>query len=195
MDVLVALLCIVFLSVLIYGIVYGHNLTKEHGISCRTIYIPEDVSPKALREDLLSLDDNKNDSKVSDKLKKRARSLGISKTKVDTMKKSELIRLILMESVDPTRIILEGEDIEQSNINKIKTLKRIILSINSISEDNYKEAMENYIKYLYIQPPHKIEYPGKITFKDYIDRKDTKFSLEFKVIDSLFQKSRKRSLK
>ena len=102
MNSLLAILCIIFFSVLVYGVVYGHNLTKKHGSSCRIIYIPEDIDPKILREQLVGLDKNK--------LKKRARSLGISRVRVDTMKRNDLIRLILMKSADPTRIILEKED-------------------------------------------------------------------------------------
>ena len=102
MDSLLAILCIIFFSVLIYGVVYGHNLTKKHGTSCRIIYIPEDVDPKILREQLVGLDKNK--------LKKKAWSLGISRVKVDTMIKNDLIKLILMKSADPTRIIMEGLD-------------------------------------------------------------------------------------
>ena len=48
MEAPLALLCIIFMVVITYGVIRATNIQKNHGLACRTIYIPEDLSIKTL---------------------------------------------------------------------------------------------------------------------------------------------------
>lgn len=126
MESILAILCIVFLAVLTYGLVQGHNLTKEHLYNCRTIYIPEDIDLETAYNSVVNKDLNG--------LKKRASELGARKQYLDTFDDketspsklkefvNELQKYIIRNSISDEHILFEEIDkkIDKKESKKMK---------------------------------------------------------------------------
>ena len=74
MEAPLALICIIFMVCITYGVIQATNIQKNHGLACRTIYIPEDLSIKTLLNQIKDLSINE--------LKKKALYVGVPKEKV-----------------------------------------------------------------------------------------------------------------
>ena len=55
MEAPLALICIIFMVCITYGVIRATNIQKNHGLACRTIYIPEDLSIKTLLNQIKDL--------------------------------------------------------------------------------------------------------------------------------------------
>jgi|TARA_B110001469_G_C9372211_1_gene193839 hypothetical protein len=118
MESILAILCIVFFAVLTYGLIHGNNLTKNHLYNCRTLYIPEDIDLDTAYNSVLHKDING--------LMKRARELGASKKRVDTLKKEgepwlELKKYIIVNSISNEHILfndITGDIVDKELVEK-----------------------------------------------------------------------------
>ena len=99
MESVLALLCIVFFTLLTYGLIQGHNLQKHHKFNCRTIYIPEDIDLETAFKTV--------DHKDTNQLKKRARQLGATKEFVDSITDIELKVFIIQTSISEEHILFK----------------------------------------------------------------------------------------
>ena len=79
---LLALLCILFFSVLTYGYIQGDNLQRLHYYNCKTIYVPEDIDIETIYQEIHTMDIHQ--------LRKRARYLGHPEDKMKIKAKMDL---------------------------------------------------------------------------------------------------------
>tara|TARA_A100000164_G_C21552345_1_gene605671 strand:- start:265 stop:687 length:423 start_codon:yes stop_codon:yes gene_type:complete len=136
MDSLLAFLCIICFSILVYGFISGDNLKKYHLHNCHTIYVPENISMKTIYNNIKDKDINS--------LKRRAREIGISKQKIDSLNDSEieLKKLILIVSVGNEHIATGDIDSilsEKPISDKNKDLTLLGKSSKQLEIDNFKK--------------------------------------------------------
>ena len=151
--------------VITYGVIRATNIQKNHGLACRTIYIPEDLSIKTLLNQIKDLSINE--------LKKKALYVGVPKEKVKelTILSQDgqpnpydiitLKRMIITNSVDSTRIVLDSMD--QGNVDKDrnKSIKRYLSGLNYLSEDNYKDEVTKRLQDIGHKATGTIKKPAK----------------------------------
>ena len=150
MEAPLALICIIFMVGITYGVIQATNIQKNHGLACRTIYIPEDLSIKTLLNQIKDLSINE--------LKKKALYVGVPKEKVKelTILSQDgqpnaydiitLKRMIITNSVDSSRIVLDS--MNQGNVAKDrnKSIKRYLAGLNSLSKDNYEDEVKKRLQ-------------------------------------------------
>ena len=150
MEAPLALICIIFMVCITYGVIQATNIQKNHGLACRTIYIPEDLSIKTLLNQIKDLSINE--------LKKKALYVGVPKEKVKelTILSQDgqpnaydiitLKRMIITNSVDSTRIVLDSMNQDNVAKDRNKSIKRYLAGLNSLSKDNYKDEVTKRLK-------------------------------------------------
>ena len=97
MNSVLSIICITFFAYLIHYIIKGYNQTKEHGVPCKTIYIPEDFDLN------IALDTVSGLSRV--KLERRALELGIKRDIIKDKNDTELKILIIQKSIEDKHIV------------------------------------------------------------------------------------------
>jgi len=147
MESVLSLLCIVFFSLLTYGLIQGYNLQKHHKFNCRTIYIPEDIDLETAFDSIKY--------KNLDQLKKRARQLGATKDFVDSLSELELKVFIVQNSISNEHILFKEleEEIKMREDSELvkkrdycRTLYREGLSIEGTNcpEQNTNTSLNDY---------------------------------------------------
>ena len=97
MNSVLSIICIVFFAYLIHYIIKGYNQMKEHGISCKSIYIPEDFDLNVALETVAGL------SRI--KLERRALELGIKRGIIKDKNDTDLKVLIIQTSIEDKHIV------------------------------------------------------------------------------------------
>jgi hypothetical protein len=179
MDSILAILCIVFLCVLTYGLIQGYNLSKFHKYNCHTLYIPENLDLEQAFQSVT----NRN----LDELKKKARMQGATREFVDKYTteddKKYLKSFIIQNIISDEHILLsdikeEGE--ARDNVEKRDYCKRLLREgssdVNCPSEPaslpEYSDVIlptpENTVgyehallKYGFMKPAEILEYMKK----------------------------------
>jgi hypothetical protein len=131
MNSVLTILCIVFLSYLTHYIIKGYNQIKEHGIHCKTIYIPEDFDLS------VALDTVAGIPRI--KLERRALELGIKRNVINSKNDMDLKIYIVQKSIEEKHIMTM--EIEE-NIKKIEA-GRVSLREKSVGDDpkiNYDQV-------------------------------------------------------
>ena len=129
MNSVLTILCIVFLSYLTHFIIKGYNQIKEHGIHCKTIYIPEDFDLS------VALDTVAGIPRI--KLERRALELGIKRNVINSKNDMDLKIYIVQKSIEEKHIMTM--EIEE-NI-KQREADRVLLRENSVGDDlNYDQV-------------------------------------------------------
>ena len=174
MEAPLALICIIFMVCITYGVIRATNIQKNHGLACRTIYIPEDLSIKTLLNQIKDLSINE--------LKKKALYVGVPKEKVKelTILSQDgqpnaydiitLKRMIITNSVDSSRIVLDS--MNQGNVAKDrnKSIKRYLAGLNSLSKDNYEDEVTKRLQDIGHKITGNIKKPNKkFTIDNYSD--------------------------
>lgn len=103
-----AIVCIIFVAILMRGYILAVNINKHHEYSCRSIIIPEDIDIPTAFTDIIGRDINF--------LKKRASSLGATREFINSSSLLELKVFILQNSISERHIIFE--ELEQSIVDK-----------------------------------------------------------------------------
>ena len=150
MEAPLALLCIIFMVYITYGVIRATNIQQNHGLACRTIYIPEDLSIKTLHDQIKDLSINK--------LKKKALYVGVPKEKVKELTivspdgKTNpydiitLKRMIITNSVDSSKIVLNSMNPDNEAKDRTKSIKRYLAGLNSLSDGNYKDEVNKRLQ-------------------------------------------------
>ena len=99
MESILAILCIVFLSVLTYGFIQGSSMNTYYSHNCRTLYIPENIDLETAFQSV-----NHMDRKG---LTKRARDLGASKSNVENQSNIDLKVFIIQNSISDEHILFD----------------------------------------------------------------------------------------
>ena len=97
MNSVLSIICIIFFAYLIHYIIKGYNQIKEHGIPCRTLYIPEDFDLNVALETVVGL------SRI--KLERRALELGIKRSVIKDKNDTDLKVLIIQKSIEDKHIV------------------------------------------------------------------------------------------
>ena len=97
MNSVLSIICIVFFAYLIHYIIKGYNQMKEHGIPCKSIYIPEDFDLNVALETVAGL------SRI--KLERRALELGIKRGIIKDKNDTDLKVLIIQTSIEDKHIV------------------------------------------------------------------------------------------
>lgn len=179
MEAPLALLCIIFMVYITYGVIRATNIQQNHGLACRTIYIPEDLSIKTLHDQIKDLSINK--------LKKKALYVGIPKEKVKelTILSQDgqpnyydiitLKRLIITNSVDSSRIVLDSMNPDNVVKDRKQSIKRYLAGLNSLSKDNYEDEVTKRLQDIGHKTTGTIKKPNKkFTIDNYSNYKNIK---------------------
>ena len=134
MESVLSLLCIVFFSLLTYGLIQGYNLQKHHKFNCRTIYIPEDIDLETAFKSIENKDKNK--------LKKRARQLGASKEFINSITDIELKVFIIQTSISNEHISFK--DLEEEIKMRDEINSEIIEDISIVQQNPEITIQELY---------------------------------------------------
>jgi len=92
MNSVLSIICIAFFAYLIHYIIKGYNQIKEHGIPCKTIYIPEDFDLNVALDTVAGL------SRI--KLERRALEVGIKRGVIKDKNDTDLKVLIIQKSIE-----------------------------------------------------------------------------------------------
>tara|TARA_Y100000389_G_scaffold66357_1_gene62454 strand:+ start:261 stop:848 length:588 start_codon:yes stop_codon:yes gene_type:complete len=157
MESILAIFCIVSLTILMYGLIQSSNINKFHKYNCHTLYIPEDLD---LEEAFKSVDNLSLDS-----LKKRARVLGASREFIDKYNKEEdkkyLKSFIIQESISDEHILFDDitKKIDtRENINKREYCRK--LEREGKTDDSCPKLpakLEDYSNVIIPTPTNKLE--------------------------------------
>ena len=103
MNSVLSIICIAFFAYLIHYIIKGYNQMKDHGIHCKTLYIPEDFDLNIALDTVAGL------SRI--KLERRALELGIRRNVIKDKSDIDLKVLIIQKSIEDKHIMtMEIED-------------------------------------------------------------------------------------
>jgi len=97
MNSVLSIICIAFFAYLIHYIIKGYNQIKEHGIPCKTLYIPEDFDLNVALDTVTGL------SRI--KLERRALELGIKRNVIKDKNDIDLKVLIIQKSIEDKHIM------------------------------------------------------------------------------------------
>ena len=97
MNSVLSIICIVFFAYLIHYIIKGYNQMKEHGIPCKTLYIPEEFNLNVALDTVTGL------SRI--KLERRALELGIKRSVIKDKNDTDLKILIIQKSIEDKHIV------------------------------------------------------------------------------------------
>uniref|UniRef100_A0A6C0CFU2 Uncharacterized protein n=1 Tax=viral metagenome TaxID=1070528 RepID=A0A6C0CFU2_9ZZZZ len=97
MNSVLSIICVAFFAYLIHYIIKGYNQMKEHGISCKTLYIPEDFDLNVALDTVTGL------SRI--KLERRALELGIKRNIIKDKNDTDLKVLIIQKSIEDKHIM------------------------------------------------------------------------------------------
>ena len=97
MNSVLSIICIAFFAYLIHYIIKGYNQMKEHGKSCKTLYIPEDFDLNVALDTVTGIS--------RDKLERRALELGIKRDIIKDKNDIELKVLIIQKSIEDKHIV------------------------------------------------------------------------------------------
>ena len=134
MNSVLSIICIAFFAYLIHYIIKGYNQMKEHGKSCKTLYIPEDFDLNVALDTVTGL------SRI--KLERRALKLGIKRDVIKDKSDIDLKVLIIQKSIEDKHIMTM--EIEE----KIKQREEGRLLLREMSEGenlriNYEQLNPN----------------------------------------------------
>ena len=121
MNSVLSIICIIFFAYLIHYIIKGYNQMKEHGISCKTIYIPEDYDLNVALDTVVGLSRNK--------LERRALELGIKRSVIKDKNDTDLKVIIIQKSIEDKHIMTM--EIEE----KIKEREKRRLILRELSNE------------------------------------------------------------
>ena len=135
MNSVLSIICIAFFAYLIHYIIKGYNQMKEHGKSCKTIYIPEDFDLNIALDTVIGL------SRI--KLERRALELGIKRDIIRDKDNTELKVLIIQKSIEDKHIVTM--EIEEK-IKKRETERVLFREINNtpINNDQLPQLNPNF---------------------------------------------------
>lgn len=97
MNSVLSIICIAFFAYLIHYIIKGYNQMKDHGIPCKTLYIPEDFDLNVALDTVTGL------SRI--KLERRALELGIKRNIIKDKSDTDLKILIIQKSIEDKHIM------------------------------------------------------------------------------------------
>lgn len=97
MNSVLSIICITFFAYLIHYIIKGYNQIKDHDISCKTLYIPEDFDLNVALDTVTGL------SRI--KLERRALELGIKRNFIKDKNDTDLKVLIIQKSIEDKHIM------------------------------------------------------------------------------------------
>jgi len=97
MNSVLSIICVAFFAYLIHYIIKCYNQMKEHGISCKTLYIPEDFDLNVALDTVTGL------SRI--KLERRALELGIKRNIIKDKNDTDLKVLIIQKSIEDKHIM------------------------------------------------------------------------------------------
>ena len=97
MNSVLSIICIAFFAYLIHYIIKGYNQMKEHGKSCKSLYIPEDFDLNVALDTVVGL--------TRDKLERRALELGIKRGELKDKNDTNLKVLIIQKSISDKHIM------------------------------------------------------------------------------------------
>ena len=125
MNSVLSIICIAFFAYLIHYIIKGYNQMKDHGKSCKTLYIPEDFDLNVALDTVTGL------SRI--KLERRALELGIRRNVIKGKNDTDLKVLIIQKSIEDKHIMTM--EIEE----KIKRREEGRLLLREMSEgENFR---------------------------------------------------------
>jgi len=135
MNSVLSIICIAFFAYLIHYIIKGYNQMKEHGKSCKTIYIPEDFDLNIALDTVIGL------SRI--KLERRALELGIKRDIIRDKDNTELKVLIIQKSIEDKHIVTM--EIEEK-IKKREAERVLFREINNtpINNDQLPQLNPNF---------------------------------------------------
>ena len=146
MNSVLAIICIILFAILTYGLIRARNLTKNHLIDCRTIYIPEEYDLEMAYKSI-----NTNDINL---LKKRASDLGasndflkkIKNEKNEKLKESkelkELKEFIILHSISNNHILFDKVETKIKEREKGRVRSRIKQKIDSMNNTQLKKQYD-----------------------------------------------------
>ena len=113
MNSVLSIICIAFFAYLTYYIIKGYNQMKEHGIPCKTLYIPEGFDLNVALDTVTGL------SRI--KLERRALELGIKRNVIKDKNDTDLKILIIQKSIEDKHIVtMEIEEkIKEREANRV----------------------------------------------------------------------------
>jgi hypothetical protein len=148
MESILVILCIVFFTVLTYGLIQGLNMNKFHKHNCRTLYIPETMDLEGAINSIKGLH--------SDGLKRRALEVGATHDYVDTVSDIDLKVFIIQNSLSEEHVLFKDlrKDVETRDLIPKRDYCRAMLrngtripSCPEISKPNIeKPTLEDYNK-------------------------------------------------
>jgi hypothetical protein len=97
MNSVLSIICIAFFAYLIHYIIKGYNQMKDHGINCKTLYIPEDFDLNVALDTVTGLSRTK--------LERRALELGIKRNIIKDKSDTDLKILIIQKSIEDKHIM------------------------------------------------------------------------------------------
>ena len=121
MNSVLSIICIAFFAYLIHYIIKGYNQIKDHGKSCKTLYIPEDFDLNVALDTVTGL------SRI--KLERRALELGIKRNIIKDKNDTDLKVLIIQKSIEDKHIMTM--EIEE----KIKEREKRRLILRELDEE------------------------------------------------------------
>ena len=121
MNSVLSIICIAFFAYLIHYIIKGYNQIKDHGKSCKTLYIPEDFDLNVALDTVTGL------SRI--KLERRALELGIKRNVIKDKNDIDLKVLIIQKSIEDKHIMTM--EIEE----KIKEREKRRLILRELDEE------------------------------------------------------------
>lgn len=177
MNSILSILCIIFFSVLIYGIISSSNSEKYYKDNCHTIYIPEHI-------DLEQAFDKVNHLS-RDGLKKMSRTLGGSKELVESSSDIELKTYIIQNSLSDDNILFTdiGEDIKLRDAIKKREYCRRMERENKPNDlcIDSSSSLEEFEKLNIPLPITNFEYPS-ISTKDILQKTMSRSEIQNKNI-------------
>ena len=139
MDSVLAIICIILFAILTYGLIRGRNLTKNHLIDCRTIYIPEEYDLEMAYKSI-----NTNNINL---LKKRASELGASNDFLKKIKNEiKLKEFILLHSISNNHILFDKVETKIKEREKGRVRSRIKQKIDSMNNTQLKKQYDTTMK-------------------------------------------------
>jgi hypothetical protein len=145
MNSILSILCIFFFAYVIHYLIKGYNQLKEHGVHCKTLYIPEDFDLEVALDTVSGLS--------RDKLERRALEIGINRSIVESKDDMDLKIYIVQKSIEETHIMTMDmeENIKEREKNKLilRELSNEEININSdqlnpsITIDALRDDLDN----------------------------------------------------